>query len=269
MAVDKLVDSTQLDADLTSVANAIRTKGGTSGQLAFPAGFVQAIGDISTGDNVATWDEIATRSFREKNVELSDAVTELPRNLFEHSNIQKITAPGVTTVGSGVFLYNNGITVIDSKSFPELTILSTSCFQSCTTITAAIFQKVETIDQYSFYQATSFTALDIGSHSSGVVPEADNRIKGSNVTFAGGCKLDTLIIRQTHRVMDLQDIRNFNGSAFNDNNKVATLYVPASLVSEYEAATNWSTLLSRTNNYIVAIEGSQYDGYYVDGTPIT
>ena len=49
MAVDKLVDSTQLDADLTSVANAIRTKGGTSAQLAFPAEFVQAIGDIETG----------------------------------------------------------------------------------------------------------------------------------------------------------------------------------------------------------------------------
>lgn len=49
MAVDKLVDSTQLDADLTSVANAIRTKGGTSAQLAFPAGFVSAIGNISGG----------------------------------------------------------------------------------------------------------------------------------------------------------------------------------------------------------------------------
>ena len=49
MAVDKLVDSTQLDADLTSVANAIRTKGGTSAQLAFPAEFVSAIGDIETG----------------------------------------------------------------------------------------------------------------------------------------------------------------------------------------------------------------------------
>ena len=49
MSVDKLVDSTQLDADLTSVANAIRTKGGTSAQLAFPAGFVQAIGDIPSG----------------------------------------------------------------------------------------------------------------------------------------------------------------------------------------------------------------------------
>ena len=43
MSVDKLVDSTQLDSDLTSVANAIRTKGGTSATLAFPADFVSAI----------------------------------------------------------------------------------------------------------------------------------------------------------------------------------------------------------------------------------
>ena len=49
MAVDKLVDSTQLDSDLTSVANAIRTAGGTSAQLAFPSGFVTAIGNISGG----------------------------------------------------------------------------------------------------------------------------------------------------------------------------------------------------------------------------
>lgn len=49
MAVDKLVDSTQLDADLTSIANAIRTKGGTSAQMAFPAGFVSAVQAIPTG----------------------------------------------------------------------------------------------------------------------------------------------------------------------------------------------------------------------------
>lgn len=55
MAVDKLVDSTQLDADLTSVANAIRTKGGTSAQLAFPAGFVQAIWDIAGSFNVLSY----------------------------------------------------------------------------------------------------------------------------------------------------------------------------------------------------------------------
>ena len=49
MAADKLVDSTQLNTDLTSVANAIRTKGGTSESLAFPAGFVSAIEAIPSG----------------------------------------------------------------------------------------------------------------------------------------------------------------------------------------------------------------------------
>lgn len=49
MALDKLVDSTQLDADLTSVANAIRTKSGGSSQLAFPTGFVSEIGAIPSG----------------------------------------------------------------------------------------------------------------------------------------------------------------------------------------------------------------------------
>jgi hypothetical protein len=49
MALDKLVDSAQLDNNLTSIANAIRTKGGTSAQMAFPAGFVSAVQAIPTG----------------------------------------------------------------------------------------------------------------------------------------------------------------------------------------------------------------------------
>lgn len=49
MALDKLVDSAQLDEDLTSVADAIREKGGTSADLLFPSGFITAIGEISGG----------------------------------------------------------------------------------------------------------------------------------------------------------------------------------------------------------------------------
>ena len=43
MAVDKLVDSAQLDADLTSVANAIRAKTGGSGALSLPSGLASAV----------------------------------------------------------------------------------------------------------------------------------------------------------------------------------------------------------------------------------
>ena len=49
MALDKLVDSAQLDSDLGDVADAIRAKSGGSGQLAFPAGFISEIGSIETG----------------------------------------------------------------------------------------------------------------------------------------------------------------------------------------------------------------------------
>lgn len=49
MAYDKVIDSSVLDANLKSVANAIRTKGGTSANLAFPTGFVNAISAIETG----------------------------------------------------------------------------------------------------------------------------------------------------------------------------------------------------------------------------
>lgn len=48
MAIDKAVNSTQLDADLKSVADTIRTKGGTSSQLVFPTGFNSAIGAIDS-----------------------------------------------------------------------------------------------------------------------------------------------------------------------------------------------------------------------------
>ena len=60
MALDKLVDSAQLDSDLASIASAIRTAGGTSAQLAFPSGFVTAIGNLSGGGGGSsdTWELI-------------------------------------------------------------------------------------------------------------------------------------------------------------------------------------------------------------------
>ena len=48
----KFVDADQLDADLTTVADAIRTKGKTSAQLAFPDGMAAAVAAISSGVEV-------------------------------------------------------------------------------------------------------------------------------------------------------------------------------------------------------------------------
>lgn len=49
MADYKVVDSAQLDADLKVVADAIRSKGGTSEQLSFPQGMKDAVEAIQSG----------------------------------------------------------------------------------------------------------------------------------------------------------------------------------------------------------------------------
>lgn len=48
MAIDKAVDSAVLDAGLSQIAKAIRSKGGTSANLSFPTGFANAIADLQT-----------------------------------------------------------------------------------------------------------------------------------------------------------------------------------------------------------------------------
>lgn len=49
MAFDKVVDSAALDAEMTSVANAIRAKTGNTDTLAWPGGFLTAIAGITGG----------------------------------------------------------------------------------------------------------------------------------------------------------------------------------------------------------------------------
>ena len=58
MAIDKAVDSTQLDSDLSAVADAIRGKTGGSAQLAFPSGMKSAVDSIVTPDETVTYSQV-------------------------------------------------------------------------------------------------------------------------------------------------------------------------------------------------------------------
>lgn len=62
MAYDKVIDSSALTVDLTSVANAIRSKAGTTASLAFPTGFVDAVSKIETGGSQTEVREITIAS---------------------------------------------------------------------------------------------------------------------------------------------------------------------------------------------------------------
>ena len=57
-----MADYKVTDTELTSIANAIRTKGGTQAQLEFPTGFVSAVQAIPTGGSPVLKDETFTEN---------------------------------------------------------------------------------------------------------------------------------------------------------------------------------------------------------------
>ena len=94
MAVDKLVDSTQLNSDISSVATAIRNRGGTTASLTFPSGFVTAVEAIP----VSSPNPILTPYTMRPDVELVQTYT-YDKMLVED---EKIAIPAYTTSATTV-----------------------------------------------------------------------------------------------------------------------------------------------------------------------
>ena len=81
MAIDKAKDSTAFDSKLKSVADAIRSAGGTTEPMSFPSGMVEAITAIQAGSNIRV--ETGTVTFAEDTT-LYDFVSDNPDILFVH-----------------------------------------------------------------------------------------------------------------------------------------------------------------------------------------
>ena len=89
--------------ELTTIANAIRTKGGTSASLVYPTGFVSAINSISTGTDVS--DTTATASDVRTGKYFYTANGTKTQGTIQDQAAQTIT-PGTTdqTIASGKYL---------------------------------------------------------------------------------------------------------------------------------------------------------------------
>lgn len=237
MAVDKLVDSTQLNSDLTSVANAIRAKSGGSSQLAFPSGFVSEIGNIPSGggdtnENLRKMFDNTLTSY------IDDSLTAINSTVGNGSNFKEFIAHNVTAINVAAW---NG-SAIEYLAFPLVTSANISfCFRS---------SKLKGIDL------------------------AVNRFVGNY--FASCSLLNTIVIRYSSGVVTLDNTNAFNGSRFASGGAGGTIYIPKALYDhlgdgtslDYKAATNWSTVDGYGTITWAQIEGSTYETHYVDGTTI-
>lgn len=253
MAIDKLVDSAQLDADLASVANAIRTKGGTSAQLAFPAGFVQAIGEIETGGGQWTTDGLIART--EPNGVLSISTNIAEYTFYGNSGLTELRSSGngIYSIDQAAFSHCTGLTKIHGAfSF------SNGALADCTNLYTVVCDKFGNPTTV-LARCTKLAAVDLYGSESNLI---------NAQCFYQCSALKTLIIRRSNGICQLGNPNHFSRTPFTSDGTGGTLYVPQALIADYQAATNWSTILGYANNQILPIEGSIYETQYADGTLI-
>lgn len=183
----------------------------------------------------------------------------LTRTLTSYINTDITSLPNAYSFADCTSLIN--------VNLPNVTNMNEYCFNGCTGITTLVFPKLEKFMGWRiFFGIRNIKSIDIkGSSSSG------------QQFFLNDSKLTTVIIRRTQSIMSLGNINSFGGTPFASDGTGGTLYVPSALISSYQSATNWSTILGYTNNQIKSIESTHTDPnapidltlYYADGTPIT
>lgn len=274
MAVDKLVDSTQLDADLTSVANAIRAKSGGSGQLAFPAGFVSEIGSIPSGGGGYTNDDFGDPTKPVGAVTISASivggqVSFTSRNylLYNRTGVTSLSLPNAQAVPDSIAAYT---TDLISISAPNAIYCGAGSFQGCSALPYAILPACAYLYTNCFATCRNLLAADFGG-----TPSSGQGLWRSGI-FSSCNKLSVLVLRG-NAVWALHSIGVFSESPFASGKAGGTLYVPASLISSYQSASNWSTILGYSTNSIKSIESTATDPnapldlttHYADGTTIS
>ena len=256
MAIDKSIDSAQLDADLASVADAIRTKGGTSAQLAFPSGFVSAVEAIETGAGGYAPGDFANVGNPVGAVSIQETITSGNAAGYEYGLYRRT---GITSVDMGDSTYIPdhffARSSISSLKATKVSSVAGYAFLSTSNLANIVLPALSTLSATHEFEGCGATALDMYG---GNIPK---------YCFLDCTNLSILIIRNPSLV-SLNGDSGLSSSYFGKNKSGGTLYVHSSLVNQYIQATNWSTFLGYENNRILPIEGSIYEAQYADGTLI-
>lgn len=275
----KLVNATELDNNLTELANLLRERTGETSKLDFPDDFLEQV------EKTTTLDEFASAGSLSGPIYLNSA-TQIAAYTFANMPITEIHAPNVTRfytnltssiTGKGIFYNCNQLTIVD---LPNLTSVGAGGYQfanctaltnihlpksnqgwymflNCTNLKTAILNGNGSTNTYGFSGCTSLLAVEY----------TGNLTKIGNYEFNGATKMNTLVIRNT-TMPTLANINAFTNTPFASGKTGGILYVPNNLIETYTNATNWSTIIGYTNNQILPIENSIYATEHIDETTI-
>ena len=171
------------------------------------------------------------------------------------TNLQKLTLPNLTSIskayGLGTATSNN--LEVDLKAVVSGANQGLQGF-NCKTI---VFPNWSGALNTYFLYSGNIGIVDLGPGMTELQPNS-----------CTSCR-SVLILRRTAGVVKLGNVNALLASVFGSSGTGGTIYVPSALISSYQAANNWSTLHGYGHITWAAIEGSQYENYYADGTPVS
>lgn len=205
MAEYKIVDATQLDEDLTSICDEIRTLDNHTDKLSFPDGIKKAIATLATNIGYTSYGN-----------GYSDG----------EANADEILYSIIGRTGTELY--------INASRFGN------GAFYNWADLTKARLPLGQLFLAYSFRNCTGLTTLDIGDPARTDIYTTSNSedLYFANNTFNGASALQALILRP-NIVAKLQGTQVFSGTPIASG--TGYIYVPSALVDSYKAAANWST----------------------------
>lgn len=243
------------EESIQDIANAIRSKNGESTQYKVGE-MAQAILDIPSGVGGYSANDFMSKAIS-GDITLTGTYTTNRYAMNGFTNITNVFVPGNVYFEEYALSGCTGL-----KKISGTFALGSYSLKGCTNLEYIISKPGRQCDIWNQTCSgdTKLKAVDIWSS------DTVSGIRGTSAFFS--CTSLTVLVIRKPSVYTLNNVNNFAGSPFASNGAGGTLYVPQSLISAYQSATNWSTILGYTNNQILPIEGSIYETQYADGTPI-
>lgn len=178
----------------------------------------------------------------------------------------RISLPNATYIGNEAFISSTGLT---SLFLPKVTSIGTYTLSGCANLHILAMPSLTSIPQNGFRSGTGtggLQTLDLGKNCTSI----------GSMAFYSEDNLGLLILRRTNTLVSLAKNDSLNATKFASGRAGGTIYIPKVFYDhlgdgtslDYQSATNWSIFYNYGTITWAQIEGSEYEFYYADGTPI-
>ena len=156
-------------------------------------------------------------------------------------NLKNVSFPNAVRISNHAFYYCD---ILEHVDIPLADTIDTYAFSYCTMLDIITFPQVTSVYEWAFYRADSLTEANL-----------PKLMSISTKAFSDCYDLVKIFISQTDRVCSLSNKNAFTNcyhilgetdQFYNpDGLKDGYIYVPASLLSQYKVAKNWTTYASQ------------------------